>query len=173
MNIKNIKKEIKRLSTNLVRRFSNIEKRFGASPALHSWQKANLDLKISGKSKKELNELLNNLRYFNSLKTSSVKGVKHYLATFGSIQDTLQQISPEAKNMFFEIYNKMVEENHLIEKYKYQVFNLITDLMVFGIKDEQKIMKEIRELFDELYAKSQGISYEGTSLNYEDTQDFL
>ena len=173
MNVKALKKEIKRLSTNLVRRFSNIKRIYGESPALYSWQKANIDYKVSNKNEKELKAILNNLKYFNSLKTSSVKGVKRYLETFGEIQNVLQQFPVETKNMFFEIYNKMVEENHLIEKYKYEVFNTIADLMVFGIKDEEKIMTEIRDLFDELYAESQGVSHKGISLDYEDTQDIL
>lgn len=168
-------KEIQRLRKNVIRRFTNIKRKYGESPALASWEKANLDTNIKGKSNKELQNLLSNLRYYNSLKTSSIKGVENYKKKFEHIEAALNQYktadgSNPVKKKFYELYNKFVEENHLIDKYKYEVMELINNMMAFGESDED-IRDEVENLYNQLYAQEQGIqsTNKETSLSYADT----
>lgn len=149
MDRKDLVKEIQRVRKNLTRRFARIEKRFGDSPALASFKNLNLDLSVRGKSEKELRALLGELNYYEGLKTSSVKGTETYKIKFEKLEKILKA-DENLQNKFWTLYSKFVEENGLIEKYKYDVFDIIYNELLNN-SSEDEIREKINKMFEENY----------------------
>lgn len=153
LTVKELIKENRRLLKNLSRRIANIEA-LGSPVPLYAVDKfrqleKTIPKNISRLDRKSLTTLNRDLRYINALKTSTVKGAKKAQETWIPIERNLKIFSPNNIAKFWEIYNKIYERmGGLTEKYKYELFDTITDFMYQG-SDSDAVVEEIIDQFDD------------------------
>ncbi len=157
-----------RLLRNLKRRFATLKVRVNQtgeeSPALKQWQgkidRGTLKLTTRNLTKTELEAQHRELVYLNTLKTSRVKGYKNYVNKWKPTIDQLKSIGgSDLVDDFYTLYNKLVEENGLIAKYKYELFEIISDGLINNLSDEE-IRRRVMEKFDEIYERDQEVELE-------------
>lgn len=94
-------------------------------------------------------EIHRDLNYIDNLKTSTLEGAIRASQTFGRTRDILSSFSQEKQQEFWKIFNeaygKLAPE--LIERVKYEVFNVVTTEMLLG-QDMSTIVEELRELLE-------------------------
>lgn len=140
-----IVKENRRLMRNLKRRFQTIEKRYGQSFATYKFRELKLNFSVKGLTEEQLEQQQKDLKYISSLKSSYYKGVGSY----NQFNDILNRLPGEdAKQKFFELYDKLVNEKEILYKYKYNVFEEISTLLNENETDEN-IRNRILELSEE------------------------
>lgn len=146
---KRLIKDIQRIKHNLERsttRVSKYEQQYNTpSPALKRFKSLG-KISVKGKDLKQLRKLHRQLVYIKGLKTSKVKGFKHYIYVF---KEVLRDIPKNIEKKFWEIYNHAVEENGLWEQFKYDLMVEIHEDLEAGI-DEDDIYQKINELYDKL-----------------------
>ena len=154
--LKQIAKENQRLLKNIKRRVKTLESKYGETIATKKF--ASLKNKTTRNlSAKELREQRRDLLYINNLKTSTVRGFKSFKKNFESIAERMT--NKDFKDLFWDIYGKMVEENKLLEKYKYELFDSIEELINDGI-NEDKIIEKLHDLYNEDYIENKEITIE-------------
>ena len=142
---------------NLKRRFATLEIKVNQtgqeSPALKQWQgkidRGTLKLTTRKLTKTELEAQHRELVYLNTLKTSRVKGYKNYVNKWKPTIDQLKSIGGA----------DLVDENGLIAKYKYELFEIISDGLINNLSDEE-IRRRVMEKFDEIYERDQEVELE-------------
>lgn len=149
--------EITKQYRKLKRRISNISKKYGEDtiPSVEHFYKKGLDrFSVKNKNLQELNKLRADIEYVSGLKTSYVKGAEKYT-----------KYVAEWKNLFYSdrglynkimtLYNRLVEENELAEKFKYKIIEEIyTMYETRGEMSPDEQYLHIREFFEELYLNS-------------------
>lgn len=114
-------KENRQLWYNLKRRVERIKRKYGYDPKEISKILKNFKSSTRGLSMEQLERQRREILYMEGLKTTHMKSFRNYLRFEGIIknmdEDTLQD--------FWSIYNKLVVENQLFEKMKYEVFEEI------------------------------------------------
>lgn len=143
-------KELKSTYHKVNRRATRIEQQFGSTPATQGFRKSGLSFKTKGKSIQDLKNELRDLKYYDSLKTLSVKGAKSYQKTFKQLDESLT--SPDVRKEFFDVYERSVEENQLVENYKYEVFEFISERLNDHTPKEE-IIKGLRDEYQRLYRR--------------------
>lgn len=149
-------KEIQKLRKNIVRRVERVKTKYGTTPAVASFEEKNLDLGVRGKSEAELKGLLNELRYFDRLRTLNMSGAKHYAKTFKEIEASLDTFERKngknpTKDRFWRLYSQFVEENQLLENYKYKVFETIHERVSKKGYTDKQIKQAVDKLFESEY----------------------
>ena len=152
---KELRKESRKLINSLSKRISNIEVLGDSAPqyAVNNFRRLqetipkSLD-KLKGK---ELRNLYRDLRYINSLKSSTVKGAKEVQKTFEPIKEKLDVLSPQLKDKFWEIYEKFYDiAGGTAEHFKYELFDANIDFIYSG-NDTEKIVHDIIEEYNKSY----------------------
>ena len=165
---KELARQNQRLLRNLKRRFATIKEKVNLtgeeSPALKQYEgkleRGTLKLTTRNLTKAELEAQHRELTYLNTLKTSRVKGYKNYINKWKPTIDNLKRIGgKDLVDNFYSLYNKLVEENGLIAKYKYELFEIISDGLINNLSDEE-IRKRVMEKFDEIYDSNQEVELE-------------
>lgn len=92
------------------------------------------------------------LNYIDSLKSSSLEGAKESAKTFGETKKILESMSKEKQADFWSTYDKAYKElmPTLTEKFKYDIFNVITNEMLLGQTTED-ILEKLQESLDRAY----------------------
>lgn len=167
-------KQIRATKRKIERRLANIEKAGLDSPALEKYKyksagkKSKLeydekllkakgryyDTSVKGKNLTQLNRILNRLEQFDTLKTSSVAGAKHYTRVAKPL--FVKIFSSDNYEKIFSLYDKLVEENLLIKNYKYEVLEVILENVELP---EEKIREKVDDLLETLEAESQAIPH--------------
>ena len=143
---KTLRKKTRRLIKNVSRRIERIEKYDKETTpqyAVEKYRSLNIPKRLSELSRKELENLYRDLSYIERLKSSTVRGAKEVQRKLEPIKNNLKTLSPEAKKKFWEIYGKQYEiTSGTFEKYKYEVWGTILDMMYQG-KTEETIIEDI------------------------------
>lgn len=140
---------IRDIYRGLKRRITNIEEKYGETFATKQFHERGLDnLSTKGLSLEELGKVLQDVEYVSSLPSSYVAGVKNYQNIIQPILD-LKEVSDSLPRDIFEIYGRLVEEKRVLELFKYQVLETITDLVIGGYSKEE-IAENIRGLYENL-----------------------
>ena len=149
---KEMRKESRRLIKNLSRRIERIEGLGSSAPqyAVSAYRELEkrIPKKITQLSDKELKTLYRDLRYINSLKSSTVKGALQSQAKFEPIKDKLEALSPETRKKFWSIYGKLYERTSgTLENFKYEIFETNIDY-IYGGQDVDKAVEDIIAEYD-------------------------
>lgn len=166
INAKEKRKEIRKLITNLSKRVNRIEALGDKVPqyatkSFRSLQKK-IPKRLTSLDDEELTKLHRNLRYINSLKTSTVKGAIKAQEEYEPIKAKIQALSPEKRREFNRIYNKLYEETgNLTERFRYEVYGTAIDY-VYGGVDIDEVYAKVKEIFDEAYEEVQLGGFGGT-----------
>lgn len=171
-----LRKEFRSLNSKLKRRLNNIRELGGNLADQTAVRKYNdlimdgvLPRDISDLSDKELRKLVSQLRYINSLKTSTVKGaVKTKSQWQEAVKDKLDfENNEELQDKFYDALSRATEQPHQ-EQFKYQIAGVIADILVEKPDiDVERIMSELDEAFMNATLKSKGSTISGTKLERE------
>ena len=149
---KTLRKETRRLIKNISRRIERIEKYDKITTpqyAVENYRSLNIPKRLDKLSRKELENLYRDLSYIERLKSSTVKGAKEVQRKLEPIKNKLEVLSPEAQKKFWKIYGKQYEiTSGTFEKYKYEVWGTIVDMMYQG-KTEESIIEDIINAYDD------------------------
>ena len=155
LNANELAKDIRRIEKNLKQRVAHIEAhedlpQFGAE----SFRKFEdrLHRKLDGRplsslTEEELRTLHRDIRYINDLKSTSIRGAEIARDKYIPVKEKLDVLSPEIKSKFWEIYGKLVDENRLLEQFKYDIMGADIS-MIYGGTQADEIVETIRELYD-------------------------
>lgn len=121
----------------------NINRRGYYSPAINKL--INSGFNTSYIPKGELRDAqITFLEYINKLKTFSVYGAKRYVEKYQEIFDTIEE--SEYKDELYKLYNDLVHENLLYEKFKYEIFTDLINLFDEGLSNKD-IIDNIRDKY--------------------------
>lgn len=142
-----MRKESRRLIKNLSRRIARIEGLGSSAPQYAVNHYRELEKRIPSRltklSDKELQTLYRDLRYINSLKSSTVKGALQTQETFEPIKAKLETLSKDKQRAFWEIYGKLYETaGGTLENFKYVIYETNIDYVLSG-KDVDTAVEEI------------------------------
>lgn len=127
-----------RLRRKTEQKITNINKRGYYSPAINTL--INSGFNTSYISKGELRDAqITFLEYLNTLKTFSVYGAKRYVEKYKVIFDIIDE--SEYKEELYKLYNDLVNENLLYEKFKYEIFSDLINLFDEKLSDKDIIDK--------------------------------
>lgn len=156
-------KELRRMYSNLKRRIDTIQEKYGVSyydknknkmtemPAVEQFYQKGLDkFSVKNKSLEELNTLRAEVEFVSSFKTSYVKGVENYQNYVAEWID-LYDKDIDAYNNIFDLYNKLVEENEITEKFKYAIIEEIYTVVETKNMTPEERYLHMREFFNDLY----------------------
>lgn len=124
--------------------------------------------KLADMNDKQLREYYRDLRYISGLKTSTVKGALEAAKTFNPIVEKLRVFSPKTEDKFWKIYGKLFENNALLEKFKYEVFESI-QTQLYGGLDVDDIIQNIEEAYQE--AQEEGANADEQSILFTSKLD--
>lgn len=150
---KTLRKENQRLLRNVKRRLANITRKYGSSYATQRFLSLEIPMTTRGLTDEELRKQYSALKYIDSMKTSRIKGMRNF-EKFNKIIDSLNAAGEGFVDKFYSLYGRLVEENGLLEKYKYQVMDTIRDGILNADNDEV-IRNNVLKLFDDIYRQEQ------------------
>lgn len=154
LNRKEQQKEVRRLVKNLSRRIARIENLnlSGSQYAINKYRQLEKTLpKNLGKATdKQIQTLYRDLKYSDSLKTSTVKGAKETMKTFEPIREKLSILSKDTRQKFWEAYGKLYENSSTMANFKYELFDVLSDVMLQGVDTEQLVLDIIDEYMNTL-----------------------
>lgn len=129
--------------------------RYGEMPAVDLFYEKGLDkFSVKDKSLSELKILRADIEYVSGLKTSYVKGAQNYQNYVAEWID-LYDKDKDAYDKIMTLYNRLVEENELTEKFKYAVIEEIyTMYETRGEISPAEAYAHIKDFFDSLYLNS-------------------
>ena len=151
LNSEQLVKEIRKINKNLSRRLNRIEKRGLEVSAFAINQYKELKEKMpKGKElrkldKNELQSYYRDIKYINSLKTSTVKGALNTKNRFEPVQEKLNALSQDKRDKFWEIYGKLYSYNPYLEKFKYEIFDESIDEVYAGEEPDKYVLELINE----------------------------
>ena len=92
------------------------------------------------------------LKYIDDLKSSTLEGAEEATRTFGTTKQFLDTLSQTKQKEFWDIYEKAYKNlmPSLVDKYKYEMFGILTNEMMLG-QDTEEIFSKIQEAFDTAY----------------------
>lgn len=183
---KQVIKEINQLNYNIRRRLVNVEKHEVTSQYSKIKNKfIKLDKSVANKNIDQLEKLRNKLRYMNSLKSTSVKGMKKAKKAEEKADEIFEEIRKKAKikptdtaykdtkdirDIIKDIYNRLLEEGAWWEKgYGSQVRQDIQDLLTDWNMSPDEIYKYLKKKLDDLYEN--GGEYHGIYDPYDIDSD--
>lgn len=145
MTDRELKREIRRISRNLSKRISNLE-RLGITTSRETIRKYHeLEAEIAALNildRKELTQLYRDINYINNLKTSTVRGSLKAQINFRPIEEYISELSEEDNKTFWHAYNTLVEDRMISNYFKYEAMKIAR--IIF----EKKLnATEVRESF--------------------------
>lgn len=191
---KQVIKEINQLNYNIRRRLVNVEKHEVTSQYYKIKNKfIKLDKSVANKNIDQLEKLRNKLRYVNSLKSTSVKGMKKAKKAEEKADEIFEEIQRKAKimptdnaykdtkeirNMINDIYNRLLEEGAWWEKgYSSQVrqdiqdllldFNLAPEYIFSYIRHKLNVLYENGDDYVSIYEDPIGLDYISVPFDYD------
>lgn len=137
--MKRIKKAKEPLLEDALNRFNKFRKEF----KYNSFSKYSDDL---------VKDLYRDLKNISSLKSSTLEGAIESAKTFGKTRDILDSLSEESQGDFWRLYNKLYKnlEPKTIERYKYELFDVVSAEMLLG-QDLEDTYEKIKNIFDKTY----------------------
>lgn len=114
------------------------------------------DFSTRGKNKKELFQTFRNLKTLFGFKTSTLRGARkrdeQLQELFDSIKDEKTDLDKET---FFKMYDKLFNDNILYEKYKYDVWLAVKEVLeenpYFDVEDPEQMEMLKKRAKDEIY----------------------
>lgn len=162
---KELTNNIQKMFNKLKDRIPRVEARYGKTFGVSEFYNRGLDTRsVKGLSMEELSKLYRDVSYVEGLGTTSIAGVKHLENVIQPILD-LKDVNENIPREIFEIYGRLVEENGMLEHFKYQVLETVADLVVGGFT-KKEIADNIRSLYETIIGKkgvdvSSGFQYDG------------
>lgn len=161
---KTIQSDIFKLRHNISRRLARIEKS-GTHTQYYEKIKSDYEKLLyttKGLDLSQLRNLRQELRYINSLKSTTIKGTKETIVNQEKLKDlykdieqrSLSQDKDALKNEIKQIdvlYNRLVEENGIWEKFRYQIKEDISYLKYNRNMSEVEIYETLKTKLDNLY----------------------
>lgn len=152
---KELIRQIHKNAYNFLRRIARVQAKFGTTQAIIKWQKSkyykdNPTFKIKGLGRKELQDMLHEIKQLNAMKTSTIKGVKRFRKMQEDLNRIYNTLGSEYGKKIDVLYSKLVEENRFWEKYKYEIRDAIEYCYNQGMSDDE-ILEFLKERLDELY----------------------
>lgn len=100
-------------------------------------------------SDKMVKEIHRDLNYIDNLKSSTLEGATKGAETFGRTKETLSSLSQEKQKEFWDTFNKAYKDlaPAIIERFKYDVFDVITNEMLMG-ETQDDIFEKLQEALD-------------------------
>lgn len=131
-DLKSLKADVNRLYKNLKTRQQNVKKRKGGrnSPAFRSklWKSIRgRTSKGLPKKKATLEKLKNDLLNMNNYSSSYVKGAVSADKTIAKLQKRYDR-NHSKTNAITDLYHHLVEENPLVERYKYEILDKLLSM---------------------------------------------
>lgn len=170
-----LEKEVKRLYKNVSRRIERVRALEDAPTyAVKDFDEAtkNFSGSTKGMTMKDLLDLERDLEYINDLKTSSVKGALKAKETFKPIADKLDNFSKTTKDKFWELYGKFMETVNIMDKYKYNVMDIVMDYTTAGISVE-KAIKEMQDKFDTIIEERGGFDDNASKMYFQSLKNLF
>ena len=170
-----LEKEVKRLYKNVSRRIERVRALEDAPTyAVKDFDEAtkNFSGSTKGMTMKDLLDLERDLEYINDLKTSSVKGALKAKETFKPIADKLDTFSKSTKDKFWELYGKFMETVNIMDKYKYNVMDVVMDYTTAGISVE-KAIKEMQDKFDTIIEERGGFDDNASKMYFQSLKNLF
>lgn len=117
---------------------------------------------LSNYSDLMVKNIYRDLKYIESLKSSTLEGAIEAAQTFGDTKRFLDSLSPQKREEFWGIYNRAYKNLRpdLIERFRYNIFGVLTNEMVLG-QDSEEIFAQIKEAFDEAYESGKSEEEQG------------
>ena len=147
-------KEVRRLVKNLSRRIARIENLnlSGSQYAINRYREIEKTLpkNLRTATDKQIQTLYRGVRYVDSLKTGTVKGAKETMKTFEPIKEKLSILSKDTRQKFWEAYGKLYENSSTMANFKYELFDVLSDVMLQGVDTEQLVIDIIDEYMNTL-----------------------
>ena len=122
-----------------------------------------------------MQELLNlerDLEYIDNLKTSRVKGALKAKETFEPIADKLKSYSKETQSKFWELYGKFMETLNIMDKYKYDVMDIVMDYTTAGVSVDEA-MKEMQKKFDTIIEERGGFDNNARKIYFQSLKNLF
>lgn len=165
---KQVIKDINKLNYNIRRRLKNVEKHEITKQYQTIKNKfEKLDKSVYKKNIEQLEKLRNKLRYMNSLKSTSVKGMKKAKKAEKKAEEMAEDLREKAgikptdnaykdtkdiRDIIMGIYNRLVEESGWWERgYKSQVREDITTLLFDYDLSSDEVLEYMRKKLKDLY----------------------
>lgn len=159
-------KELRNVYAKLRARVNRVQAKYGETPAIEEYYKRGLDkLSTKGLELEDINNLRIDIDYISSLKTTYMEGAEHY-SKYVSEWVELYENDRGMYNRIMMLYNRLVEENELVEKFKYQVIEDIYTMVEKGGATNKEIYSKVKDAFNDLYLNTRiedlvgGSSYE-------------
>lgn len=120
--------------------------------AYNRFQEFKKDFRYNDFSKyddKMVREIHRDLNYIDNLKTSTLKGAEKATQTFGKTKEILTSLSEGKQKEFWDTFNKAYKDlaPAVIERFKYDVFDVITNSMLLG-ENQDDIFEKLQEALD-------------------------
>lgn len=160
-----MRKEIRRLNKNLKRRIANIEKISGNASlvAVKQYRELKPELaNMSNLNRRELTTLYRDIRYINTLKSSTVRGATAITAKAQELADKLQlygeyqtirdvfgSTSKTIVDILTEAYSKFADltSQQLADQFKYEIWGTAVDYAYMG-QTAEDIAIRLNELYE-------------------------
>lgn len=149
---------ISKYRRNLQSRFKNIESRVKSGKvnistfSLDEYGDFVKNIPSKSKLKKmkpsDINAMLRDVLYIDSLKSSSVKGAIQSYRVFNETQKRLDSMSENLKAKFWDTWKKIYNDNRILEYFKYTIFDTLSQEITNENSDELAIK------IDEAYRKA-------------------
>ena len=170
-----LEKEVKRLYRNVSRRIEKVRALENAPTyAVKDFDEATKN--YTGRtSKMPMQELLNlerDLEYIDNLKTSSVKGALKAKETFKPIADKLEKFSKDTQYQFWALYGKFMETLNVMDKYKYDVMDIVMDYTTAGVSVDEA-MKEMQKKFDTIIEERGGFDNNASKMYFQSLKNLF
>lgn len=157
---KDLRREFSKEFRNVQRRMVNIERRSETASqiAVNKFKEFRKSLPSDWRfaTDEDLRKYFSDLRYISNLKSATVKGAVRTKARFGPIERELEFVSPLLKEKFWASYQKLVEENILLEKYKYEIMDAVKTAVVNQAQEPDEILRVINELYHTATLEGEG-----------------
>lgn len=103
-------------------------------------------------SDERVKDIYRDLDYILSLKSATKEGAVESVKTYGKTRDFLTSLSKQKQEEFWDIYSRAYKNlmPSMIDRYKYDVFNILSSEMLLG-QNPEDIFDKIKEAFDEAY----------------------
>lgn len=170
-----LEKEVKRLYRNVSRRIEKVRALENAPTyAVKDFDEAtkNFSGSTKGMSMQELLNLERDLEYINDLKTSSVRGALKAKETFKPIADKLESYSKETQSKFWELYGKFMETLNIMDKYKYDVMDIVMDYTTAGVSIDEAL-KEMQNKFDTIIEERGGFDDNASKIYFQSLKNLF
>lgn len=102
------------------------------------------------KNVQRLKDLYRDLKYIDSLKSSTLQGALDVEQNFQPIKDKISVFSKDNQKKIWDIYRKFYAETHAqLGHYKYQLFDMIVDSAFLGM-EEDAVVEDLLSLYTEV-----------------------